>query len=180
MRSVIADVYVFYTGTKSSTILEEIFPFCSLCRQEGVDIWDRMKNSIDKLFSKGYEKIILIGTDIPQMSTSHVNRCFRNLEEYNLVITPTYDEGYCLIGMDSTYLDVFDVDELCTQKKLSVLESTKTIAIDRGLRIHETKPLLDLDEYNDLLTLLEDRECKCSNTLNYIKKIVDKYSLLFI
>ena len=58
-----------------------------------------MKNAIGIVLRMGYEKVILIGTDIPQIHPETLKNAFDNLGGKDIVIHPTFDGGYYLIGM---------------------------------------------------------------------------------
>lgn len=174
-----ADLFIAYTPNGENIIIDKIFENKKESfPQEGADIWDRMYFAMEKLARRGYHKIILIGADIPEMDSEHLNEAFCQLNTDELVITPTEDGGYCLIGSKiqaSLYEDrlrpVFNLkgytgDEVCLE--------TIRLARKQGLFVYKTKSLLDLDEGEDLEKLVKaggyNRET-FSHTLGYLKKI---------
>ena len=66
--------------------------------QEGHDLGERMYNAIQLGFEKGYEKVCLIGTDIPALDSNIIAGAFRQLQKKRAVIGPALDGGYYLIG----------------------------------------------------------------------------------
>lgn len=66
--------------------------------QEGYDLGERMINAMNLVFSKGFDSIVLIGGDSPTMPDEFFDRAFSILEEKELVVGPTLDGGFYLIG----------------------------------------------------------------------------------
>jgi rSAM/selenodomain-associated transferase 1 len=73
--------------------------------QEGAGLGERMKNSFRKLFDLGYNKIVIIGTDCPELTGQIIRDAFQALDDQEFVIGPAYDGGYYLLGMRQ-YSDV--------------------------------------------------------------------------
>jgi rSAM/selenodomain-associated transferase 1 len=62
------------------------------------DLGLKMKKAFDTLFNQKAEKIILIGTDIPQLTVEVIHEAFLLLESNEAVLGPSEDGGYYLIG----------------------------------------------------------------------------------
>lgn len=77
--------------------------------QAGADLGLRMTRAFEQTFSQGYDRLILIGTDIPQIQPNTLNAAFSALTETEAVIGPATDGGYYLIGFRKTSFtpDVF-------------------------------------------------------------------------
>ncbi|MEC9367608.1 MAG: TIGR04282 family arsenosugar biosynthesis glycosyltransferase [Pseudomonadota bacterium] len=65
-------------------------------RQGRGDLGQRMQRVFDRL-PPG--PVVIVGTDIPEISAARVNRAFRSLGRHDIVIGPCEDGGYWLIGM---------------------------------------------------------------------------------
>ena len=99
-----ADILVFYTPGDEETKIKEILgDYALYLPQYGENIGIRMKNAIGIAVRLGYEKCILIGSDCPQIHTETLVSAFENLNEKDIVIHPTLDGGYYLIGMKKEY-----------------------------------------------------------------------------
>jgi rSAM/selenodomain-associated transferase 1 len=73
--------------------------------QNGKDLGERMKNGFIDGFAMGHKRVILIGSDIPDLSIKYIKEAFKALKEMDAVIGPAYDGGYYLIGFkDKTFL----------------------------------------------------------------------------
>ncbi|MCH7774430.1 MAG: TIGR04282 family arsenosugar biosynthesis glycosyltransferase, partial [Bacteroidetes bacterium] len=75
--------------------------------QQGNDLGLKMYNSFDTVFKKGYKKVIIIGTDAPDVSINLVQSAISVLDNYSVVIGPANDGGYYLLGFKSKLIDLF-------------------------------------------------------------------------
>ncbi len=71
--------------------------------QNGLDLGERMANAFEYLFNKGYEKIILMGSDVPTLTVDTIVESFGLLNTSDCVLGPGFDGGYYLIGMKKLY-----------------------------------------------------------------------------
>ena len=78
--------------------------------QEGEGLGARMENAFRHVLGEGYEAVILIGTDVPYAVRDDIPAAFRLLEEDDLVLGPTEDGGYWLIGLSCRASEEHDVD----------------------------------------------------------------------
>jgi len=78
-----------------------------LFRQEGPDLGARMRKAFDWGFSKGKEKVVLIGSDAPTLPVSFIQEAFERLDAASLVLGPSLDGGYYLIGAKAPLPDLF-------------------------------------------------------------------------
>ncbi|WP_297280712.1 TIGR04282 family arsenosugar biosynthesis glycosyltransferase [uncultured Anaerococcus sp.] len=95
------DLVIYYDGVeKDLSFLEEKKRI-----QEGSSLGYRMRNAIfDQLDSSN--KVVLMGTDLENLTISDINHAFDKLDTYDIVISPTIDGGFGLIGMKEK-LDIF-------------------------------------------------------------------------
>jgi rSAM/selenodomain-associated transferase 1 len=68
--------------------------------QQGEDLGTRMLNAFSKGFEAGYEHIIIIGSDMYDLSESDLDLAFKVLKEKDFVLGPAVDGGYYLLGMN--------------------------------------------------------------------------------
>src|SRR5688500_17588345 len=45
------------------------------------DLGNKMSNAFEHLFAKGYQKILIIGSDCPSLTTKHVDSAFEKLDD---------------------------------------------------------------------------------------------------
>ena len=75
--------------------------------QYGNDLGEKMKNAFNDGFKNNYEKIIVIGSDLFDLESSHINEAFKKLNHNNVVIGPALDGGYYLIGLKKLHPKIF-------------------------------------------------------------------------
>lgn len=115
--------------------------------QSGSDLGKRMKYSFQQVFEGGVERAVIIGSDCPDLNERIVENAFNRLKENDLVIGPSEDGGYYLLGMNRFFETLFDEIEWSTE---SVLESTIQKANKIGLKVFQLPVLNDIDNIEDL------------------------------
>ena len=113
--------------------------------QEGNDLGERMYNAFKSGFQKGYQKIIIIGSDIYDLNSETIEAGFNSLENSDFVIGPAADGGYYLLGMNSLNHEVFLNKNWGSDK---VLETTLNNLAHKKITLLQTKN--DIDVYEDL------------------------------
>jgi len=88
--------------------------------QSGNDLGERMANAFKEL-SSAHDKVVIIGSDCPQLDLMTISSAFRALDEHDHVIGPSKDGGYYLFGMKEYDPSVF---EEMTWSTSSVCEET--------------------------------------------------------
>ena len=74
---------------------------CVIRPQPDGDLGQRMRGIFKESFARGYKRVVMIGTDAPEMRNTTVRRAFRMLRNYEAVFQPTGDGGYALVGLCS-------------------------------------------------------------------------------
>ena len=113
--------------------------------QEGNCLGERMANAFKKGFDDGFNRIIVIGTDLWNLDTQIINKAFAALKNKDGVIGPATDGGYYLLGLSKWIPQVFDGKNWGTS---SVLDDTLTDFKNNTLVQLETKN--DVDYFEDL------------------------------
>ena len=123
--------------------------------QQGDTLGDRMHNAFGHLFAAGYSTVVMIGSDLPSLPTSHVAQAFQGLRDRPdaLVMGPATDGGYYLIGLRRLCPALFTSIPLSTA---DVLTATASIAETCGLTVSFVPPWHDVDTVDDLRRVLRD------------------------
>lgn len=114
-------------------------------QQQGEDLGLRMLHAFKNGFHKGYEKIIIIGSDLFDLNETHLNTAFKILDTNDIVIGPAIDGGYYLLGMNKLHQTIFE----------NIAWSTEHVLKDTLKKLeNETVFLLealnDIDTFEDL------------------------------
>ena len=123
--------------------------------QQGLNLGMRMHNAF-KHELKHAQRVVLIGSDCLDLSASHIESAFSNLASINdVVLNPTDDGGYCLVGMRETHKYLFEKISWGSSK---VLNQTLTRANQRSHEIKLLKTMRDIDTVSDLHVLDKERK----------------------
>ena len=113
--------------------------------QKGEYLGVRMRNAFKKAFTKDYKKVIIVGSDLYNLSPKHLETAFAKLEDNNVVIGPAQDGGYYLLGMKTLNPQVFINKKWGTS---SVFENT--IQDLKNESVFLLEELNDIDIYDDM------------------------------
>lgn len=121
--------------------------------QEGADLGERMHNVFLRLFSKGYEKVVIIGSDSPDLPIGHIEEPLSLLSgKTPLVLGPAMDGGYYLIAMNSPCGEIFKGIRWSTSE---VLAETLRKAKENSLDFKLLGEWYDVDTVEDMKRLLK-------------------------
>ena len=114
-------------------------------RQKGADLGKRMQHAFETAFEKGYQKVLIIGSDLFDLKSIHITTAFEALENHDLTIGPSLDGGYYLLGMKELYPAVFKNKKWGTD---SILGNTLKDLQQQNVKLLEA--LNDIDTFEDL------------------------------
>ena len=115
--------------------------------QDPGDLGKRIEAAFSIAFDIGYKKVMIIGSDCPEISADLINEGLSRLEKVDMVVGPALDGGYYLLGLKSAPAQFFEDIPWSTEK---VLELTLKKADLEELRVFRLKELSDLDFASDL------------------------------
>jgi rSAM/selenodomain-associated transferase 2 len=105
-----------------------------------------MRHALFDALDRGHGRAVLVGTDIPQMTAGHILAAFSALDRHELVLGPSRDGGYWLVGLRCK-ADVFQDIHWGGDK---VLDQTLAAARRQGLKVVCLPELNDIDTPADL------------------------------
>jgi uncharacterized protein len=118
-----------------------------LLEQRGADLGSRMHEAIHDAFVSGHAGAFLTGTDLPNLPRSYLTRAIDLLKTHDLVLGPTSDGGYYLIGLHRPVPELFAGIAWSTP---NVFLDTRKKAEAAGLSIGLLPECRDLDDIEDL------------------------------
>ena len=78
-----------------------------LAAQADGDLGQRMQDYFAEAFRSSADRVVLIGSDSPNLPVDYVNGAFQQLDEYPVVLGPADDGGYYLVGAAQTVPPMF-------------------------------------------------------------------------
>jgi rSAM/selenodomain-associated transferase 1 len=147
-------------------------PF-SIRKQRGENLGERMVNAFSETFRQGIHSAIIIGSDLPYLTPYVLEGYFAKLRETSMVLGPTVDGGYYVIGFthQSFNPSVFENIEWSTN---TVLEETVNIAQAQGLCVFQGPRLRDIDTLDDLKMVMENAALRPS--MKYLMEVYNSCS----
>jgi rSAM/selenodomain-associated transferase 1 len=115
--------------------------------QKGADLGERMYNAFQRMFRTGYQSIIIIGTDCPEITGPLLESAFENLQKHDAVIGPAFDGGYYLLGLKALAPELFSGIKWGSA---SVFDQTMLKLKLSGKSVHCLARLHDIDRPEDL------------------------------
>ncbi len=138
--------------------------------QSGDDLGQKMEYCINNAFSIGFRRVLLIGSDVPDLPEEIIGNAFTSLKVVDSVIGPSLDGGYYLIGFHrNNFLpEAFSGIQWGTDK---VLGQTLEILKRHGRTTHLSPTWQDVDTIEDLSRFFERNRhtAICPRTIAYVR-----------
>lgn len=109
--------------------------------------------SVFRHFATGHQRVIAFNSDSPHLPASVLQTAFDVVKASDLVVGPTHDGGYYLVGAKASHPDLFTSGGMGTA---NALEALLTRARALGLSISLTDPFYDIDVASDLSQLANE------------------------
>ena len=121
--------------------------------QKGNNLGEKMKNAFLDGFDSGYEKIVIIGSDLYDLESTDIETAFEKLENNDVVIGPAEDGGYYLLGLNKIPDTIFENKNWSTE---SVFKDT--IKDIKHLKYEVLKTKNDIDKVEDIMNIEEFKQ----------------------
>ena len=131
--------------------------------QVGEDLGARMAQAFQVALGSPYQAAVIIGTDIPGITAPLISTAFKSLQAHDIVIGPTKDGGYYLIGLRQPVPELFEHITWSTDTVFSMTQE-KAKAMDLSLKILPT--LRDLDTIEDLQAFIQESKNRKNHTFS--------------
>jgi rSAM/selenodomain-associated transferase 1 len=127
------------------------------------DLGRRIKDFFDRAFALGSRSVILVGTDTPSLPTIAIEHAFNALERVSVVLGPSRDGGYYLVGARDATPPIFEQIAWSTP---AVWDQTVAALERSGLRQGRGFEVTAL--FSDVDTLADMRELRLRLGVNPI------------
>ena len=134
---------------KKATLSGLDYYFIKEKQQIGATFGKRFSNALRSIFEKGYDNLIAIGNDIPNLKVEHLIKASNALEENSSILGPSYDGGFYLLGLQKEYFNSIDFENFSW--------NTSNVAFEVKNYLKQFTPqvvllnyLYDIDTFSDL------------------------------
>ena len=115
--------------------------------QKGNNLGERMARAFEESFERQYDRVILMGSDIPLVKESDITVFFNHLLTDQMVIGPARDGGYYMIGFQRE-VPILPLFQNIAWSTSDVFQTTLARASDLNVKIEKT--WFDIDTVEDL------------------------------
>lgn len=141
-------------------------------RKAGYSFEDRIKSVISSIFEKGYQNILVVGDDTPDLSSKQLLFSYHQLQEGKICIGPSLDGGSYLLGFSRNHFQKGILNNLAWQTN-HFYKSLVYQLILSGFDFSTLPQLSDIDNHHDLVDFIKKSLSKLigivlDRLLNYI------------
>jgi rSAM/selenodomain-associated transferase 1 len=147
--------YVVYAPPESGAAFRKLIGrrAWSLRAQVSGDLGTRLRQDVDQSFATGTQRLVIIGADSPTLPLERLEQAFAFLRSNDVVLGPSDDGGYYLIGLRRAVPEIFDGIDWGTDRVWSqTMERLRSIAA----RVAVLPPWYDIDRDADLNRLVDE------------------------
>lgn len=116
------------------------------------DLGARMASAFAELLVGAGDRAVVIGSDCPSLTSASIDAAFPALETHDVVLGPTRDGGYYLIGLSKPAPAMFQSIEWGSPRVLA-----QTLEAARGFTVEMLPALGDIDTPADLVDWIASR-----------------------
>lgn len=144
----LVSVEVYFVGGNQQLMQSWLGTSVIYRQQSEGDLGKRMAIAFQTASEAGYQRVVIIGTDCPDLNAQLMVKAFQSLEQHDLVLGPAQDGGYYLIGGRRLIPELFIGISWSTAE---VLQQTISIAQKLKLAVTFLPMLSDVDRPEDLV-----------------------------
>lgn len=152
-RSVSPDALAIVCPTSDVADLADWLPTIEIIGQRGEGLAAGLISAFRIFIERGYRRVVALDGDSPQVPAETLNEAYQLLDHADVVVGPTTDGGYYLVGTKTARSELFETTRMGTGK---ALDSLITTAQALGLEVALTEVSYDVDDAEDLARLTHE------------------------
>ncbi|MBI2833854.1 MAG: TIGR04282 family arsenosugar biosynthesis glycosyltransferase [Acidobacteria bacterium] len=121
-----------------------------IAEQSGTGLGAGLESTFKHFIGAGFSHVMAFNSDSPHLPVAVLERAFTLLADHDVVVGPTRDGGYYLVGARAAHEGLFEGDRLGTSSAFDVLLRQLQ---SRRLSVATTAEWYDVDEADDLMAL---------------------------
>jgi uncharacterized protein len=152
-RSVATDALAIVCPASDVADLASWLPAIEIVGQQGEGLAAGLASAFRIFIDRGYQSVVALDGDSPQLPPETLDKAFQLLDGAHVVVGPTTDGGYYLVGSRTVQAELFETQRMGTG---TALDSLMASAQGLGLRVALTETAYDVDEAEDLARLARE------------------------
>jgi rSAM/selenodomain-associated transferase 1 len=136
-----------YLPEDAADYFRQLAPDMGLAFQRGDTLGERLDHLLTEALTNGSRKAVVMDSDSPTLPAAYLRQAFALLEEVDVVLGPTRDGGYYLIGLKQPQPHLLRQVQMSTPH---VLSETLALAESTGLAVSLLPAWYDVDTISDL------------------------------
>ena len=154
---------VLYAPADEAFYFKRLAPDLELLAQRGPDLGARLDNALTDCLNHGFQQVIVMNSDGPTLPVAYLTEAFLLLQQADVVLGPSEDGGYYLIGLTRPQPHILREVQMSTP---TVLEDTLALAEVDNLTVNLLPSWYDVDTIEDVWRLTQelysqDRDLAC-------------------
>lgn len=148
----VAKVIIYASGAECQAVSSWLDGAYAVWLQPEGDLGERLDFAFRKSFEMGFQFVLAVGTDCPDLTAKKIQCAIKRLDRYHGVIVPVKDGGYALIGLNTFVPELFRGISWSSNLVLAqTLQQAKRKNVSVSLLESET----DIDTIDDLNSVEE-------------------------
>ncbi|WP_411272702.1 DUF2064 domain-containing protein [Daejeonella sp.] len=143
-------------------------------QQQGNNFAERITNTFNLTFAKGYENVICIGNDCPSLTLNLLENAITQVESRKIVLGPTKDGGAYLIAIPKSLFNASAFEQIKWQSS-QTYHNLKNVFQSVNAEILETEILSDINKPEDILN--SDNSTFIIKLLN---QLINNFAIIFV
>ncbi|OAQ38301.1 hypothetical protein A5893_16055 [Pedobacter psychrophilus] len=143
--------------------------------QNGKTFGERISNAFSSIYDKGYENVICIGNDCPNLTLENLQNALVETEKGNVVLGPTKDGGTYLMGVPKKHFNKSTFETIGWQTK-KTYQNLISLFKESKSPVFKTSILFDIDNGKDFSVYFKEN-ILVKIFINIIKKLEPKITV---
>ena len=140
-------------------------------QQVGDSFGERFTNAVESILNKGFQNIITIGNDTPHLKTKHLLETQKQLEQKDLILGPSKDGGFYLMGIKKEHFNK-EVFLKLPWNKSNLRKAVAKVSRVKKLKIDFLELLNDIDKKQDIKYIINSFKTIANGLLKLLLYLV--------
>jgi len=167
------DVFSALNSQIIKTVKKTRLPYFHFSEEEqiGDNFGERFSNAIESIFDKGFTNVITIGNDTPHLKASHLLETSKKLQKNDLVLGPSKNGGFYLMGIKKSHFNKETFLKLPWQTA-KLHKSISKITSSKKLIVSFLEILKDINIKEDIKAILNSFRAISISLLHLLQQLI--------